>query len=167
MEDNGRYYNLYDLPKYKKFKLKSLDLSESGLKKLPDMSNVSVSGTLDLSTTKIKNLKGCPKAVQLRLFDCNNLEKDCLKDLPEDVEVLEDFNLGIEALQYLPEKTSLRRVEFQEDDLAHDYACFSKLPLRLLAGMEFENVPRSLKKSIKKPCVPMRKSGGWRPTSAS
>lgn len=150
LEDNSRYYNLYDLPKYKKFKLKSLDLSESGLKKLPEMSNVSVSGTLDLSTTKIKNLKGCPKAVQLRLFDCNNLEKDCLKDLPEEVEVLEDFNLGIEALQYLPEKTSLRRVEFQEDDLAHDYACFSKLPLRLLAGMEFENVPPQFKEEHKK-----------------
>ena len=145
LEKDNLYYNLYDLPKYRKFEVKDLDVSESGLRRLPDWKNLKVSGTLDLSTTKIKNLKGCAGAKRLRLYDCDELAADCLKDLPEDVEVLEDFKFGVEALQYLPEKNNLRRVEFQEDDQKHDLAALHKLPFRLLERLEFVNVSPQFK----------------------
>ncbi len=154
IEKDNQYYNLYNLPKDKQFELEKLDLSESGLRKLPEWQNLKINGTLDLSTTKIKSLKGCAKAKQLRLYDCDNLALDCLKDLPEEVEVLEDFKFGIEALQYLPKKTNLRKIEFQDDEQAHDFDALRKLPYKLLARLEVVNVSAQFEEARKKAMAP-------------
>ena len=154
IEKDNQYYNLYNLPKDKQFELEKLDLSESGLRKLPEWQNLKINGTLDLSTTKIKSLKGCAKAKQLRLYDCDNLALDCLKDLPEEVEVLEDFKFGIEALQYLPKKTNLRKIEFQDDEQLHDFEALQKLPYKLLARLEFVNVSAQFEEARKKAMAP-------------
>lgn len=62
-EQDGKIYNLYDLPKdFVEFK-GNLDLFERGIKELPDLSNVVIKGNFDIAQNELTSLKGFPKEV--------------------------------------------------------------------------------------------------------
>lgn len=61
---NGNEYNLYKLPRDGHFEIRgNLDLSNMGLKELPDLSMVSISGDFVCSHNPLTSLQGCPKSV--------------------------------------------------------------------------------------------------------
>ena len=61
-EQDGKIYNLYNLPKG--FVIKgSLTLSDKGLKELPDLSEIVVEGCFDCDGNELTSLKGFPKKV--------------------------------------------------------------------------------------------------------
>ena len=69
-KQDGQYYDLYNLPKGFVYK-GMLDLSGLGLKKLPDLSGVEVTGTFICRDNSLENLQGAPYKVG-GSFYCNS-----------------------------------------------------------------------------------------------
>lgn len=92
-EQDGKIYNLHNLPKGFVFK-DDLDLSNRGLKELPDLSEIVVDGCFDCNDNELTSLKGFPKKV---IGDCacvnNNLSS--LKDFSSEIDgsIYLDYNL--------------------------------------------------------------------------
>ena len=130
-EDKIVFYQdnkLYSLIRiYDNFVIKeNIDISELGLKELPDLSNLICLGNFDCSWNNLTSLKGAPKEVK-GLFNCsgNNIISleygpkkakiyDCssnnLRDLQGAPEELEEFNCGgnnIISLEYGPKKAKI------------------------------------------------------------
>ena len=87
IKKNGKYYNLFDLPKDEIFMIYGdLDLSDMKLKKLPNLSNVSVMGDFDCSSNCLEDLNGLPKRAKRLLCGNNHIRE--ISSLPEGVEVV-------------------------------------------------------------------------------
>ena len=82
---NREYYNLYDLPKG--FVIKGdLDLSNIGLTKLPNLSDVIIEGTLNCSGNPLSSFKNAPRG--LKKLTCCNCGLTSLEDFPNTLEEL-------------------------------------------------------------------------------
>ncbi|MBE6451528.1 MAG: hypothetical protein E7016_06160, partial [Alphaproteobacteria bacterium] len=82
-EQDGKTYNLYDMPKG--FVIKGdLDLSDKGLTELPDLSEVVVKGDFCCYNNKLTSLEGAPKEVG-GVFKCNANNLTSLKGAPQRV----------------------------------------------------------------------------------
>jgi len=80
-EQDGKIYNLYDMPKG--FVIKgNLDLINKGLTKLPDLSEVVVKGGFSCSFNQLTTLKGAPKEVGGG-FRCQSNKLTSLKGAPQ------------------------------------------------------------------------------------
>ena len=62
LRQNGKYYNVYDLPKGFVFH-GDMDLSGAGLRILPDMSGVTIHGYYNISYNEITKYYGIPKEI--------------------------------------------------------------------------------------------------------
>jgi hypothetical protein len=108
IQQDGQYYNLFNLPKDKEFVIDGdLNLGSMHYRELPDLSNVIVKGDFDCSCNDITSLKGAPKYVGGKfgcsmchnlislegapekhdgIFDCSNCENlTSLKGAPKEV----------------------------------------------------------------------------------
>ena len=82
-EQDGKTYNLYDLPKG--FVIEGdLDLSNKGLTELPDLSEVVVNGDFSCANNKLTSLKGAPKEVGGD-FSCAHNQLTSLEGAPKEV----------------------------------------------------------------------------------
>ena len=80
---NGKEYNLYNLPKG--FVIKgSVNLTNEGLTELPDLSEVSVKGSFWCGGNYLTSLKGAPKEVGGH-FDCSDNQLTSLEGAPQKV----------------------------------------------------------------------------------
>ena len=82
-EQDGKTYNLYDMPKG--FVIKgNLDLSNKSLTELPDLSEVVVKGSFNCNTNQLTSLEGAPKEVG-EDFDCRYNNLTSLEGAPKEV----------------------------------------------------------------------------------
>ena len=80
-EQDGKTYNLYDMPKG--FVIKgSLNLSGKGLTELPDLSALKVEGDFNCSFNLLTSLKGTPQEVGGGFY-CQNNQLTTLEEAPE------------------------------------------------------------------------------------
>ena len=80
LHQDGLMYNIYKLPK--NFVIKGdLSLSELGLKKLPDLSTVTITGNFSCADNELTNLRGAPRSVGGN-FDCSRNQIETLMHLP-------------------------------------------------------------------------------------
>ena len=97
IKQNGKTYNLYDLPDG--FMIKgNVDLSNKGLTKLPDLSKVIVEGHFSCSDNQLTSLAGAPLEVGGH-FNCRNNQLTSLQGAPQ--KVGGSFNCRINQLTSL------------------------------------------------------------------
>ena len=104
-EQDGRIYNLYDMPKG--FVIKgSLDLINKNLTELPDLSDVVVKGNFSCSSNHLTSLEGAPKEVGGN-FSCSGNKLTSLEGAPKKVSGY--FNCScneLTSLEGAPQKVS-------------------------------------------------------------
>ena len=82
IHQNGRYYNVYDLPK--NFIVQgSMDLSYAGLQHLPDMKGVTIRGDYDISGNCLVGFSGVPSFVGGDFIVRNNRFPNVTKKRPQ------------------------------------------------------------------------------------
>ena len=107
---NGKLYNLLDLPKNEEFIfVGDLDLSNSNLTKLPDLSNVILEGNFDCSCNWLPSLKGTPKIIK-GSFNCSFNELNTLDYGPNNS--IWDYNCSHNKLTSLKGVPSIIRHDF-------------------------------------------------------
>lgn len=93
-EQDGQTYNLYDMPDG--FVIKGdLDLSDRGLKKLPDLSKITVLGCVNVSGNQITDLNGLPQKIGDDLWCDDNDRLNSLVGVHEvNGSIFCDINIG-------------------------------------------------------------------------
>ena len=81
IEQKGKYYNIYDLPKGFVY-YGDMDLSYAGLTKLPDMRTVTIKGNYDISGNDLQHITGSPAVVEGDFIIKNNGNPYLFKDKP-------------------------------------------------------------------------------------
>lgn len=130
--------SIYDIPKNRNYKVENLDISDYHLTQIPDLHNVEVNNTFDVSNSVVENLKGCPQAKCLSIYDSNNFDEDFLKDLPASVEEIDGYGMPLKCFKYLPQFSSLKKVNLygKQPDADELY----DIPYHVLKKIKFEGV---------------------------
>ena len=81
VKQNGKYYNIYDLPKSFVYR-GNMDLSYAGLVKLPDMRTVTIKGDYNISGNDLRHLTGAPAVVEGDFIVLDNKIPYLFKDKP-------------------------------------------------------------------------------------
>ena len=81
VEQNGKYYNIYDLPKGFVY-YGDMDLSYAGLTQLPNMHTVTIKGDYNISGNDLRRLVGAPAAVDGDFIILDNANPYMFKDKP-------------------------------------------------------------------------------------
>lgn len=132
----GKSYSIYHLPKNLLIKLEQLDISDYHLNKIPDLRHVEVSGTFDVSNSPVKNLKGCPQAKALSVYDCTSFDENFLKDLPQSVERIDGYSMPIRCLKHLPQNIEKLTVDIYQSEA--DAKELYDIPYFMLRKIRFE-----------------------------
>ena len=110
-EDKIVFYQdnkLYSLIRiYDNFVIKeNIDISELGLKELPDLSNLICLGNFDCSWNNLTSLKGAPKEVK-GLFNCSGNNIISLEYGPKKAKIYDCSSNNLRDLQGAPEEVEL------------------------------------------------------------
>ena len=81
IEQKGKYYNIYDLPKGFIY-YGDMDLSYAGLTTLPNMQTVTIKGDYNISGNDLRRLVGAPAAVDGDFIILDNANPYLFKDKP-------------------------------------------------------------------------------------
>lgn len=81
VEQNGKYYNIYDLPKGFVYR-GDMDLSYAGLTQLPDMRTITIKGDYNISGNDLRHLTGAPAVVEGDFMVLDNANPYMFKDKP-------------------------------------------------------------------------------------
>lgn len=82
VEQKGKYYNIYDLPKGFVYN-GDMDLSWANLTKLPDMRTVTIKGDYNISGNNLRHLTGAPARVEGDFIVLHNFVPYLFKDKPQ------------------------------------------------------------------------------------
>lgn len=82
IRQNGKYYNVYDLPHGFVFS-GNMDLSYAGLRHLPDMRSVIIKGDYNISGNALISFAGVPKEIYGNFYANNNEIPYVLKERPK------------------------------------------------------------------------------------
>ena len=81
VEQKGKYYNIYDLPKGFIY-YGDMDLSYADLPELPDMRTVTIKGNYDISGNDLRHITGAPAVVEGDFIVMDNSVPYLFKDKP-------------------------------------------------------------------------------------
>ncbi len=81
IEQKGKYYNIYDLPKGFIYR-GNMDLSYAGLTQLPDMRTVTIRGDYNISGNDLQHIIGAPAVVEGDFIILDNANPYLFKDKP-------------------------------------------------------------------------------------
>lgn len=82
VKQNGKYYNIYDLPKGFVYR-GNMDLSYADLVQLPDMRTVTIKGDYDISGNDLRHITGAPAVVEGDFIILDNSNPYLFKDRPK------------------------------------------------------------------------------------